>query len=1298
MKRKNHLIQKPITDFVPNEVIIKFKDNYNLNIKRSEKSIKCGLSTIDSLFVKFEAADISSVFKKYKKINDTVRVLINGKYVQTPNLENIFKITFNDSIDIDNIINQFSSDTTIEYVEPNFIFNTLETIPNDPIYQTGVQWYIDTIAANLAWDSTTSDTSQIIAILDTGIDWDHPDLQGNMWRNWDELPDNGIDDDNNGYIDDIRGWDFINNDGNPNDDNSHGTHVAGIAAAVTNNSLGVAGIAWHAKIMPVKVLQSTGQGNAVNLSSGIAYAASNGANLINMSLGSYAESITVRNALVYAYSTSVLVAAAGNDFYPIDYMPMFPACYSYVLGVQATNFDNNLTDFTNYDEDGPIISAYSDQKNYEIMAPGFAIYSTFPNGLYHALNGTSMATPIVCGAICLIKSHLHNISTEELYVRLIQGTNNGVLNVYNSLTISPEPYLKLFEYSFFDTLPGCDHDGNPDAGEDIVISIKVKNFGGYADSVWSVFRLGTYEDTTVATVVDSNYYIGDISEYALLDNVQDKFIFHIDSKTAHNRDIVFNCLVGSQNSDTIISNQIIIKVYNGEELKGYVDSNMVLTPDKLWLVNSSFALAPGRKITMMPGTHLKMNKVLVLGGIIEGFGTPDSLIYLHGPAGIYGGNAEFTYAYFDYVSEIISDSSKSLNEFRYCTFDGALATGNVFKHCVIKNQCPIHWGADTILYCNFENVGCGLHIFEDFHIIAYNNFSRMGGFSIFEVPANGQCFENNLIYPSTGGPYAFVCWGSVSPQYYGTTNTELIDNIIYDFHENPNCGITNYQPILTAPTPLAHGVVWKVEINGKNPQDSIIDPIGAETVKFDVYFNRPMDNTVMPKLSFGVREPYNQHQVYHIPSWSTDSLVWTAYYTFGLETGDGLNFIRVQEAVDNEGFEIPVENNKRFSFIVQAAGAASLNFYAYPGIGRINLYWQPAASSDVLGYNMYRFNSNGQGTFTDTILVNSYLITDTTFVDYEVIPDTTYHYLYKVVGTDLVESDFSKSVSAVPLNSISGDANGDGVINILDITTVVAYMLLQNPAPFIFNAADVNSDGNINVLDIIGIVQLVLNGNKSSVAENNQDEFFLNPAYIKFDKEGIGISSDGNIAGLQFKILLQDLPNVSVKSMLNGFEFSSVIVQDTLICVFYNFSNHVISEEVSELLKIHGNDYSYTIIDILACDPNGRIVPVYLNKYLATDGNRLEILPNPVTNNSLIRFVNASDSYISFQIFNLNGEMINFTDSHYFTVGSHSISINELLPDGQNLLPGTYLINMDISSVSNQQSSTSLSRKIIVLR
>ena len=231
---------------------------------------------------------------------------------------------------------------------------------------------------------TTGDGSQVIAILDTGVDYTHPDLEANIWINEAELNGvEGYDDDGNGYVDDIRGWDFINIDNAPLDDNMHGTHVAGIAGAVGNNGIGIAGLAWDVKLMPIKVFQSTGVSSSITIAEGVEYASNNGATIINTVLASD-ESITLRLALENAFATAILVATTRDNGIPIGIcvicQEFYPAAYSFVIGVEAEN-----ASFSNTDAffDGPIQTNWGPNRLYNYMkkaAPGSNIISTVPNG------------------------------------------------------------------------------------------------------------------------------------------------------------------------------------------------------------------------------------------------------------------------------------------------------------------------------------------------------------------------------------------------------------------------------------------------------------------------------------------------------------------------------------------------------------------------------------------------------------------------------------------------------------------------------------------------------------------------------------------------------------------------------------------------------------------------------------------------------------------------------------------------------------------------------------------------------
>ena len=285
----------------------------------------------------------------------------------------------------------------VEFAEPNYLVYAHETIPNDPGWSS--QYGPINIGAPQAWDITTGGEHVVVAVIDTGVDLGHPDLAGKIWINPGEIGvdeqggdkrANGVDDDGDGYIDDWRGWDFVNDDNDPQDDHGHGTHVSGIAAAKTNNGVGIAGVSWGARLMPIKVLSSGGAGAYGDLVAGIVWAADHGARIINLSLGGNVDAEILAAAVNYAYDRDVVVvAAAGNaPGLPVSY----PAAYPQVIAVASTDAGNNRSPFSAY---GPEV---------DLAAPGSSIYSTYWNGAstYGTLSGTSMATPHVAGVSALL--------------------------------------------------------------------------------------------------------------------------------------------------------------------------------------------------------------------------------------------------------------------------------------------------------------------------------------------------------------------------------------------------------------------------------------------------------------------------------------------------------------------------------------------------------------------------------------------------------------------------------------------------------------------------------------------------------------------------------------------------------------------------------------------------------------------------------------------------------------------------------------------------------------------------------
>jgi len=315
-------------------------------------------------------------------------------------------------------------------------------VPNDTYYYN--QWYLEKIKANGAWEKINSSPNVVIAIIDSGIQINHPDLTGNIYVNKNEISNNGIDDDRNGFIDDINGWDFVTNVSDPtpkfsagftNSGISHGTMIAGIIGAVGNNSMGVAGVTWKSKIMALKALDDSGNGRMSDVIRAIDYATNNGADIINLSFAGQSYSKGLKEALVRAHRAGVIVvAAAGNDQSEnhgvnIDKTPLYPACYdgdsgeNLVIGVAATDTMDQKAIFSSYGSNCIDISAPGVSFFNTVTYNAFAgeEYNKYFDGYW---SGTSMAAPLVSGTLALIKEVNPSLTRDEITNILLRSTDN----------------------------------------------------------------------------------------------------------------------------------------------------------------------------------------------------------------------------------------------------------------------------------------------------------------------------------------------------------------------------------------------------------------------------------------------------------------------------------------------------------------------------------------------------------------------------------------------------------------------------------------------------------------------------------------------------------------------------------------------------------------------------------------------------------------------------------------------------------------------------------------------------------
>jgi hypothetical protein len=340
----------------------------------------------------------------------------------------------------------FSSAPVLATVNPpkNITFKAA-LIPSDTYYDK--QWYLKKIKVQEAWDKTRESPEVVVAVLDSGVDINNPDLKDNLWTNQKELEGNKIDDDHNGFIDDIHGWDFVNNVPDPSPKFKagfteagiiHGTVITGIIAASGNNASGVTGVTWRAQIMPLKVLDDKGEGTVASVIKGIDYAINNGADIINLSFVGDGFSQALDDAIRRAYNAGIIVvAAAGNEEKDgagrsLDDAPLYPACNdgvngeNMVIGVAATDEMDQKAEFSGYG-----------LKCIDIAAPGVSILSTSVYSPTHSIGnnffnqyydgywaGTSMATAIISGAVALIEGANPGLNRKEVIKLLLDGADN----------------------------------------------------------------------------------------------------------------------------------------------------------------------------------------------------------------------------------------------------------------------------------------------------------------------------------------------------------------------------------------------------------------------------------------------------------------------------------------------------------------------------------------------------------------------------------------------------------------------------------------------------------------------------------------------------------------------------------------------------------------------------------------------------------------------------------------------------------------------------------------------------------
>ncbi|MDY3195515.1 MAG: S8 family serine peptidase [Paracholeplasma sp.] len=568
------------------------------------------------------------------------------------------KIT--DKLDVRTVMKNVRSLKGILVADYDYIYESEAVTYHDVLENERVQeqWHLSRYGIEDAWQfledkgiDKGGSSSVVVAVIDTGVDYTHPDLMQNMWINTKEIPNDGVDNDGNGYIDDVYGINVESNQyydtSDPMDDHGHGTHVAGIIAA-DNNKEGVVGVAYNVKIMAIKAGQASGFFNQSSIARGVMYAYDMGADVINMSFGGSAISIEVQDALMHAYTRSVLVASAGNNGLPNEYvpgwitMPSYPAGLSYVVGVMSVNEFGFESSFTNWD-----VKGYN-KVEYEVYAPGEQILSTLPGGKYASWSGTSMAAPVVSGIAALVRSMYPDrnmypnkfimgqlVSTSEEYAMcnnpMFHGLHNipMIVDAYSALAVLPKPDINLYDYYIFDNEELSlenNGDGIIDAGETIDLALVLRNRWGMSKD--TIVTIDSISDGGVANphveFLTNDINFQGVGTYSTKDTLKrvDNVVVGVDdpfrikiSKNAPNDYIIkINVYADYQNAldlDDLThyglppQTAIYLTVRNGLILPNIIEEDMTLTKDNYYIIPNSMIIQAGATVTVEPGTNIQ---------------------------------------------------------------------------------------------------------------------------------------------------------------------------------------------------------------------------------------------------------------------------------------------------------------------------------------------------------------------------------------------------------------------------------------------------------------------------------------------------------------------------------------------------------------------------------------------------------------------------------------------------------------------------------------------------------------------
>lgn len=901
----------------------------------------------------------------------------------------------------------------------------------------------------------------VVAVIDTGVDYSHLDLRNNIWINTAEIPGNGIDDDGNGYIDDVYGWNFVGDNNDPKDDNGHGTHVAGIIAA-ENNDIGSVGVAYNCKVMVLKAGNSSGYFNNSDIAEAIRYAYMNGASVINMSFGGSVISMAAKDALENAYNSCILVAAAGNDSACNNLSckicqnveVAYPAALPYVIGVMSTNHDGSrVSSFSNYDH-----YPY-DSTEYEVYAAGEAIPSCWPGNRYAMLNGTSMAAPVVSGIAALLRSYYSDrevYSTKYIQSQIVNtgkklDSAHSYANAYEALTRLPKPDVNLYDYYIDDSAsisPANNGNGVIDAGETVRLYFSLHNRGGVAGNVNVTINAERGEGFAdpYFTFTNNALLLSDIGTYSVRESGDSYFeiIVSADCPNDYLTDfnIFYTYINGMDEKDTKQysgSGKARFNVSSGYHLPSVISEDTVFTNDRLYIVGDDVTIPAGVTVTFEEGCEIQFyddreyysSPAITVYGTLSFEGTKDNMVKIH-PSERNSGFVCLIKNYCDesllmnYVDAInlVTEGSFAINN-SYIRFSPSGGNDSLLQYSsgkpyvyyigsrldLLENSYLIINAPSVKLYCrtmNSNTITVGDGASELDVINTFTNNIVYSSASNYYMSLSGNVTNNIFVSASDDDPKTLLQFIFTSTAADNTFSagyqkyaSQVISNYI-DSNGNPIVDVYGSCSDITKLWP------YVVSMELFDADGSPVTTVGREEIKVRVTFNRPMDTTKNTFLTFGTAEPYGD---YRIDGEYVSDTVWEGTYTLKAQIENGQNFLKVNNACAAEDPTKTVFGEYNLhEFTIDTTAAMSMNLFANATDLGIELTLAQDDYDTLLGYNIYR-SEKKDGNYVK--LNPAILLPDElTFLDENAEPGKTYWYTYTVVLTDFTESNPAGRVQA----------------------------------------------------------------------------------------------------------------------------------------------------------------------------------------------------------------------------------------------------------------------------------------------